>query len=106
MYFIPKIDLEPENRNKNLKSIRSNNSLTKSLSKTAEGESLQASYSSIRERSLERRSQFMKIKSPKKKLDKPDLENEFIQNWLDNIGIKLNKKIDFRETVIDEFKNG
>ncbi len=48
----------------------------------------------------------MKIKSPKKVQEKPDLENEFLRKWLNDIGIKLEKKIDFREPIIDEFKNG
>jgi hypothetical protein len=48
----------------------------------------------------------MKIKSPRKVLEKPDNENEFLRKWLNDIGIKLEKKIDFREPVVEEFRNG
>ena len=84
---------------------------SKSLSRTFEGESLQASYSSIRKKSLEKRKQFkyVKEKSNKRELEHNThlrKENEKIQEWINDLGIKTNTKVDFGHDTIDSFKNG
>ena len=78
-------------------------------SKFNQSDSLGLSYSSIRERSLERRKQFL----PKGKQTINNNENyrfrqedEAIQKCLSELGIHLEAKIDFSKDTIDDFKDG
>ena len=81
----------------------------KSLSKNNESHSLGVSFSSIRDKSFERRNKFLpKEKQTKFKTIKSPYNqvNEAIHKCLNDMGIRLEKKIDFRKDTIDEFKDG